>query len=590
MSGAFLLLIMAWGLSGPKANELDPNYPDPFCPHTEDTSIPFTIMGTTYLVLSVEDFYGNHVRSLASGEWPPGFHISTWDGLSDEEAYVGTGVFWIVLELESGPEPRHQEDPCTTFCDTGLEGPYRRQIGLSDAALAFAVGLDSAETGSLLILESDSTTLVRNLATGIFPPGVSMHEWNLRDEMGSRVGAGLYVCRLETPSYTELIAFSANPIEMASFTISLKDVHDTWQAGSSDSASPTVVESPVSELLCEFGRPLSTEEWDDFWQSIDGIGVFNYFPDHDWDTDSMYVAPDTSWFHLPECRSTRPWEDVLGTGAMLADSLWMDPYASHFRLKHTFSGITWMSTACDSCGTVDTTDWNCRTGPDMLMLAADTPVQRAIAGIDSVVPTYAYLGPACPNPVLPETFTRVYFGLPEGSHVRIQIFDTNGHVVKTLTDQYAAAGHHSIAWDLRDSLGSLVSEGTYHVMWDEGRWGFLCSGDIWITGEGASVDPRISATRSLPIGLRVYPSPCQLSLGARIDLMLGGDSPVTVTVHDVVGRRVSLLLRNRMMEKGPHSITWDCRDRNGTQVPPGVYFVQLQANDQVATRKVVLVR
>ena len=190
---------------------------------------------------------------------------------------------------------------------------------------------------------------------------------------------------------------------------------------------------------------------------------------------------------------------------------------------------------------------------------------------------------------MPGTFTRIHFGLPEAAHVRIQIFDGDGHVVKTLIDQYAEEGRHSIAWDLRDSLGSLVPEGLYHVMWDEGRWGFLCSGDIWITEEGASVDPSLLPSPK-PIELRVYPSPCHLSPGARIDLTLGGASPVTVTVHDVAGRLVSSLLKNRRMDSGPHSIMWDCRDSNGVVVSPGIYFVHMKAGGRLTTRKTVLVK
>jgi hypothetical protein len=72
--------------------------------------------------------------------------------------------------------------------------------------------------------------------------------------------------------------------------------------------------------------------------------------------------------------------------------------------------------------------------------------------------------------------------------------------------------------------------------------------------------------------------------------MLGGGSPVTVTVHDVTGRLVSSLLKNRRVDMGPHSIMWDCRDSNGVVVSPGIYFVHMKAGDRLTTRKTVLVK
>jgi hypothetical protein len=45
-----------------------------------------------------------------------------------------------------------------------------------------------------------------------------------------------------------------------------------------------------------------------------------------------------------------------------------------------------------------------------------------------------------------------------------------------------------------------------------------------------------------------------------------------------------------MKPAGSNIVAWDGRDGNSTRVAPGIYFIRLQAGDQVATRKVVLIR
>jgi hypothetical protein len=64
---------------------------------------------------------------------------------------------------------------------------------------------------------------------------------------------------------------------------------------------------------------------------------------------------------------------------------------------------------------------------------------------------------------------------------------------------------------------------------------------------------------------------------------------VSLTVHDVAGRRVRVLDAGSVAA-GEHVATWDGRDETGREVASGVYFCRLRASGQEIVRKMVLVR
>jgi flagellar hook assembly protein FlgD len=63
---------------------------------------------------------------------------------------------------------------------------------------------------------------------------------------------------------------------------------------------------------------------------------------------------------------------------------------------------------------------------------------------------------------------------------------------------------------------------------------------------------------------------------------------VTLSVIDVAGARVRRLLAGDWRVSGRHEIEWDGRDDRGLQVSAGVYFIRLEAGDEVRAVKVVM--
>ncbi len=84
------------------------------------------------------------------------------------------------------------------------------------------------------------------------------------------------------------------------------------------------------------------------------------------------------------------------------------------------------------------------------------------------IPESFRLGHNFPNPFNPTTEIR--YDLPQPSQVKIQIFDLQGRLVKTLINKEQPAGHHSVIWDARNSAGHKVSTGLYFYRMQAGSF------------------------------------------------------------------------------------------------------------------------
>jgi hypothetical protein len=85
----------------------------------------------------------------------------------------------------------------------------------------------------------------------------------------------------------------------------------------------------------------------------------------------------------------------------------------------------------------------------------------------------------------------------------------------------------------------------------------------------------------------VYPNP--FNPQTTVSFTLGVEGPVRLSIHDVQGRRLRVLV-DRALPIGDHDFTWDGRDESGRELPSGVYFSRLEAEGEVQSGKLVLSR
>jgi hypothetical protein len=98
----------------------------------------------------------------------------------------------------------------------------------------------------------------------------------------------------------------------------------------------------------------------------------------------------------------------------------------------------------------------------------------------------------------------------------------------------------------------------------------------------APPDPRYAFAVEPP-----YPNPFNPSV--TVSFTLDKTGRVEVSVYDVRGAKVRTLVQETL-GRGPHEAQWMGDDERGLRVGSGVYFVRVESQGRVASRKLVLVR
>ncbi len=87
---------------------------------------------------------------------------------------------------------------------------------------------------------------------------------------------------------------------------------------------------------------------------------------------------------------------------------------------------------------------------------------------DGTIPSVTRLSGAWPNPFNPTTTVR--YELKRAERVLIEVFDTNGRLVRTLVDRSREAGSYAEAWNGADNNGRQAGTGAYFVRMRAGEY------------------------------------------------------------------------------------------------------------------------
>ena len=85
-----------------------------------------------------------------------------------------------------------------------------------------------------------------------------------------------------------------------------------------------------------------------------------------------------------------------------------------------------------------------------------------------------------------------------------------------------------------------------------------------------------------------YPNPFNPS--TTISYQLNKASVVKLSVFNTLGQKVRVLVSDIRQNAGTHSVQWDGLDDSHQMVSSGFYFYRLQANNQVQTKKMLLMK
>lgn len=84
-----------------------------------------------------------------------------------------------------------------------------------------------------------------------------------------------------------------------------------------------------------------------------------------------------------------------------------------------------------------------------------------------------------------------------------------------------------------------------------------------------------------------YPNPFNPTTQIRFDLPMVSD--VQIIIYNMIGQRIKSFKVNDI-SPGFHYITWDATNDLGSQVSAGVYLYQIQTNEFVQTKKMILLK
>jgi uncharacterized repeat protein (TIGR01451 family) len=92
---------------------------------------------------------------------------------------------------------------------------------------------------------------------------------------------------------------------------------------------------------------------------------------------------------------------------------------------------------------------------------------------------------------------------------------------------------------------------------------------------------------ALVFGTENYPDPANPSTTIRYTLPEPSD--VRLTIYNILGQEVRVLV-NASKPQGVHNVVWDGRDAFGRQVTSGIYLYRLIAGENMAVRKIALIK
>lgn len=148
------------------------------------------------------------------------------------------------------------------------------------------------------------------------------------------------------------------------------------------------------------------------------------------------------------------------------------------------------------------------------------------------------------------------------------------------------------AGPVTELTGALTPPGGFSSISAFGR---DADGEVYILDHGAGraylVVPTSSGSGPVPearprLGQN---EPNPFNPGTTIPYTLPAASEVTLSVHDLGGRRLRTLVRG-LMPAGDHATSWDGLADDARPLPSGAYLARLDAGGQVSTRKMTLAR
>ena len=105
--------------------------------------------------------------------------------------------------------------------------------------------------------------------------------------------------------------------------------------------------------------------------------------------------------------------------------------------------------------------WETSPVPTSIALYIPHPTSVSTPSTAPAIPVVSGLSPNYPNPF--NASTQIAYHLAASGPVELKIYNALGQPVRTLVDQFQAAGSYQVRWDARDQQGAALAAGVYLV-------------------------------------------------------------------------------------------------------------------------------
>jgi len=140
-------------------------------------------------------------------------------------------------------------------------------------------------------------------------------------------------------------------------------------------------------------------------------------------------------------------------------------------------------------------------------------------------------------------------------------------------------------------LPKLIFAETLYVTTYDGTYSFALLEISHIDFSGVSVEEFEEVFSKIPIRLmQNYPNPFKPQNNyTNIKFELKKPGLTEVSIYNLKGQKIVTLLKYNLIS-GNHITTWDGKDENSNNVSNGVYFYSVLQNENLLTKKMIIIR
>ena len=177
--------------------------------------------------------------------------------------------------------------------------------------------------------------------------------------------------------------------------------------------------------------------------------------------------------------------------------------------------------------------------------------------------------------VYEEGYARVYYSVMEEAKGTIEVYDANGQLIQRLYDNVRHAPlNYYMDWDLKDSNGKDVPEGTYTFR---------------LTFGGMIEEVNVVVTDFLEIThTKIEPKEIESGQETAAYYMISHNAVGSVAVYNEDGEKVHDIYDHTPHIEGYYKVTWDGTDNNGKAVPSGTYTIRITFGTNEKELEVIL--